>query len=170
MAEKIIIDGYNLIGTYHKDLKAQRTKLIQDLSAYGRRKGFLRDMTLVFDGIREGFNKTQTVIGGLTVIYSGRGESADDVIKEIIGHAGMKYIVVSSDRAIASFAWSKDCTPVRSEDFSRKLYPGGTAAEAVYMEDEDEDGYDERAAVKKKGNPHILSKKEKMIKQALDKL
>ncbi|MEO5361539.1 MAG: NYN domain-containing protein [Nitrospirota bacterium] len=167
MAEKIIIDGYNIIGTYHKDLRAQRTKLIEDLSAYGRRKGFLHNMTVVFDGLRDGANKTQTVIAGVTVIYSGRGESADDVIKEIIGRAGMKYIVITSDRAIASFAWSKDCTPVRSEDFSRKLYKRDIVPDSIdemYMED------DERTSGKKKGNPFVLSKKEKMIKQALDKL
>ncbi|MCG6552605.1 MAG: NYN domain-containing protein [Candidatus Magnetominusculus sp. LBB02] len=166
MAEKIIIDGYNLIGTHHKDIKAQRERLIQELSAYGRRKGFLSDMTLVFDGLREGLNTTTTSIAGLQVIYSARGQSADDVIKNIIARAGISYIVITSDRDIASFAWSKNCTPVRSEAFSRKLYVGDFVGETDFIEEEDDD----KDTAKRKGNPRILSKKDKMIKQALDKL
>ncbi|MBF0457795.1 MAG: NYN domain-containing protein [Nitrospirae bacterium] len=166
MAVKIIIDGYNLIGTHHSDLKAQRTKLINDLSLYGRRKG--HDMTVVFDGIRDGFNRTRTVIGSVIVIYSGRGESADDVIKEIIGRAGLAFIVVSTDRAIASFAWSKNCTPVRSEDFYRKLYPAHEVMEEVPVEYDEDD--DETTSASRKGSSWVLSKKDKMVKQALDKL
>ncbi|MBF0516620.1 MAG: NYN domain-containing protein [Nitrospirae bacterium] len=167
MPEKIIVDGYNLIGTYHRDLKAQRTKLIHDLSSYKRRKGV--EMTVVFDGIRDGFNKTRQVTAGITVIYSGRGESADDVIKELISHAAVKYIVVTSDRAIASFAWVKNCVPVSSEAFSRKLYSETDTAEAMYPGDDDDD-FDKTTTANKKGNPRILSKKDRMLRQALDKL
>ncbi|MBF0320617.1 MAG: NYN domain-containing protein [Nitrospirae bacterium] len=166
MAAKIIIDGYNLIGTAHNDLKAERARLIRDLSNYGRRKGL--DVTVVFDGIKDGYNRTRTVTMGLTVIYSGRGESADDVIKEITGAAGVNYIVVSSDRDIVSFAWSKNCTPVRSEDFLQRLYPGNSATMIMYAKDAGNE--DDLPTLKKKGNPRVLSKKERSIRQAMDKL
>ena len=79
----VIIDGYNLIGTSHRNLEKQRETLIDALIEYKKRKG--HDITVVFDGWKTGeSHESRYVTGGVRVIYSRVGEKADSVIKRII--------------------------------------------------------------------------------------
>ena len=158
----IIIDGYNLIGISHKDLKRQRDLLIDALIEYGKRKS--HDLTVVFDGWRTGQGQeNRTVISGVKVIYSRIGDKADAVIKRMISAERREWIVVTSDREIADHAWSTGSIPVSSDDFLNALstkYLSG-------IEEEDEEEYIEP---RRKGSPRQLSKKEKAVKRALSKL
>jgi predicted RNA-binding protein with PIN domain len=101
----IIVDGYNLIGIDHGDLAAERENLIRLLSGYKKVKD--HDITLVFDGWKSGDRREVSVkTAGIRIIYSRLGETADAVIKRMIQTDKKEWIVVSSDRDIASYAWS----------------------------------------------------------------
>jgi predicted RNA-binding protein with PIN domain len=113
---KLLIDGYNLIGIFHRDLKKARQELIENLIIYRKKKG--HDITLVFDGYKEGLGKeTMEYQGGIRIIYSGAGEKADDVIKRIIRTEKVFWIVITSDRDIEKSAWRENCVPVSSSVF-----------------------------------------------------
>ncbi len=166
----IIIDGYNLIGAYHKDIGRQRDMLIGALIEYRRRKG--HDMTVVFDGWKTGEGQeSQAVTGGVRVIYSRIGENADSVIKRIVTSVRREWIVVSSDRDIADHAWASGSIPVRAEDFLRALEKTGRAPEAASDEEicnGAESDYETPA--RRGGNPRRLSRKGKAVARALGKL
>lgn len=113
---KILIDGYNVIGIFHKDLKKARDEFIEALIEYKNRKA--HDITVVFDGYKEGLGKeTVQYRAGIRIIYTGAGQKADDVIKKIIKNEKAFWIVISSDRDIERFTWSQNCVPVNSDIF-----------------------------------------------------
>lgn len=158
----IIIDGYNLVGISHNDLKRQRDLLIDALIGYGKRKS--HDLTVVFDGWRTGQGQeTRYMTGGVRVIYSRLGDKADAVIKRTISSEKREWIVATSDREIADHAWSTGSIPVSSDDFLNAL----SAKDLSGIEEEDEEEY---VQPRRKGSPHQLSKKEKAVKRALSKL
>jgi len=72
---------------------------------------------------------------------------------------------VTSDRDIASHAWSSGSVPITSEDFLRAIEEKQIKKEALYEEDEEENG-----VIRRKGNPKRPSKKEKATKRVLSKL
>ncbi len=166
----ILIDGYNLIGTSHKNLEKARNDLIQRLSKYSSLKG--HDITLVFDGWKNGQGvETKMRIGGVNIIYSRLGENADFVIKKILSKSTRAWIVVSSDREIADFADKNNQSPITANEFEGKLHS------ILYMTDGEETEeslkYDEDIDLRparQKGNPWKLSKKQKKKLQALQKL
>jgi predicted RNA-binding protein with PIN domain len=159
----IIIDGYNLIGIYHKDLKKQREQLIDSLIKYRKRKG--HEVTVVFDGWKTGGGQeNQAVIGGIRVIYSRIGDTADSVIKRIISSERCEWIVVTSDRDIADYAWALGSIPLSSEKFLTVIERG---VSDVFEQEEYSEEYREPL---RKGNPRRLSRKEKAISRALNKL
>jgi hypothetical protein len=160
----IIIDGYNLIGIQHNDLGREREKLVRLLSEYKKIRG--HDITVVFDGWKDGRGKEATLVtGGVKVIYSGVGEKADSLIKRIIGGERKEWIVISSDREIESFAWSKDSVPVPSALFASVLENIGNSFSGAY-----EPLYEDEEPLRKKGSPRKLSKKEKILQRALRRL
>lgn len=144
-----MIDGYNLIGVLHRDLKKARQQLIEALINYRNQKG--HDITVVFDGYREGpGSETVEYRGGLRIIYSGANEKADDVIKRILKTEKYSWIVITSDRDIEKTAWKENCVTVSSDVFFDILN-----GEEYYFE-------------QLKGNN--LSKKQKAILRAISKL
>jgi predicted RNA-binding protein with PIN domain len=158
----IIVDGYNVIGVLHADMEAERRRFIESLMQYRKRKG--HEITVVFDGWREGRGSEQSsVTGGVRVMYSALGEKADAVIKRMITGTGRQWIVISSDRDIQAHAWARGAVPVGAEDFLRSMEIAGGQGE----QKADEDEYDRP---QRKGNPRQPSKKEKALKKALEKL
>ncbi|MEE9523985.1 MAG: NYN domain-containing protein [Thermodesulfovibrionales bacterium] len=169
MKINIIIDGYNVIGVSHGDMKKQRDGLIELLISY--HKSSMHEITLVFDGWKDGKgNETRTVTGGVTIIYSGLGERADDVIKRIISNRKKKWAVVSSDRDIKSSAWKNDCVPIDSELFYDRLMRSIDGAGEQDVPDEDRWEEDEYEENRTKRSPGKLSKKEKDIRRVIEKL
>ncbi|ACI20260.1 MULTISPECIES: YacP-like NYN domain-containing protein [Thermodesulfovibrio] len=146
---KLLIDGYNLIGILHRDLKKARQQLIQTLINYHNKKG--HDITVVFDGYKEGYGReTIEYQGGIRIIYSGANEKADDVIKRLLKTEKYSWIVITSDRDIEKTGWKENCVVVNSEIFSDILN-----GEEYYLE-------------QSKGV--TLSKKQKAILRAISKL
>lgn len=166
----IIIDGYNLIGTAHQNIEEERDQLIEALSEYSKIKG--HDVTVVFDGWKNGPGPETTMkVRGIRVIYSRLSEKADRVIMRIISEEQKAWVVISSDREIVDFTYSKEMVPVTSDEFERRLI---SAIESASHEGEeipdDEDKYDDLPPTLLKGAQRKLSKKQKMKSRALKKL
>lgn len=145
-----------------------REKLILRLSEYRKLKG--HDITVVFDGWKSGGSREEALkTGGIAVIYSRLGENADYVIKRIIGRQKREWIVVSSDRDIAAFAWASGCIAVPSERFMSAIDRTSSNLEGEFelLDKDDYEGRDERRG---KGNSRMLSKKEKALARVLRKL
>lgn len=168
----LLIDGYNLIGTAHRDIERARNELINNLSKYSQIKE--HDIAVVFDGWKDGqVLETRIMVSGIMVIYSRLTEKADSVIKRILSEDKKPWIVVSSDREIADFAISRDFVPITSEEFENKLCSmrntgGERMNEEFYKYDYDEDNTQMLAF--RKGNPRKLSKRQRKKLQALKKL
>ncbi len=163
----IIIDGYNLIGVSHRNLGAERERLIRDLSEYRREKG--HDITVVFDGWKSGgrFPESQ-VTGGVRIIYTRLGDTADSVIKTMVGNKKEEWIVVTSDRDISSFAWARGSVPVSAGRFERLLERAlrAPSGEGEAPDEPDEDG----GSAERKGRQRTPSRKEKALMRVLKKL
>jgi len=137
--------------------------LIDSLIEYRKRTG--HEISVVFDGWRSGQSQeNRTVLGGVKIIYSRLAEKADDVIKTIISSKKKEYIVVTSDREIADYAWASGSVPVPSDEFLHSLGKGHNPSEKEEAED------DEYAGHPRKGNPRKLSKKKKALRKAINKL
>lgn len=81
----LVVDGYNVLGKgtailHGKPLDSARDQLIRDLHDYAGYSGQL--VTLVFDAWQsDRLQRTEERIGALTVIYTKRGETADQYIE-----------------------------------------------------------------------------------------
>jgi predicted RNA-binding protein with PIN domain len=138
--------------------------LIESLIEYKKKKS--HDITVVFDGWKTGGAKeNHSVIGGIRVIYSRLGEKADAVIRRIISSEKRGWVVVTSDRDIASYAWTSGSVPISSEDFTDAIEKMNTEKSIVFEVDDEE-----YIQTSRKGSPRKLSKKEKAIKRVLSKL
>lgn len=124
----IIIDGYNLIRQsdslrYHEkqSLEAGRRALTHKLSEYKRKKG--HKITIVFDGWETGSaQEERDRQGSINIIYSRRGEKADDVIKRIADSSSEETVIISSDREIASYVTRHGKTALSSYEFEMLMY------------------------------------------------
>ncbi|MCL0033520.1 NYN domain-containing protein [Thermodesulfovibrionales bacterium] len=168
----IIIDGYNVIGVFHRDIKKAREDFIDMLVQYRSLK--THNITVVFDGHKNGDGVEHvTVRGGVKIIYSRLRERADDVIKGIISNERRKWIVISSDREIINHAWSMDSIPINSDRFLKVI--SNYVDEKYYSrvpilneETNEEDEFEDPRL--RKGNPRRLSRKQKSVIRALSKL
>ncbi len=101
----VLIDAYNLIKmalgkSQIKD--TERTRFIADLGRYAKRKKLA--IVAVFDGGSSTWASRESA-QGITVIYAGIKQSADDYIKEYLsGNKGKDLLLISSDRELASYA------------------------------------------------------------------
>src|SRR2546426_4621919 len=110
MALHLIVDGYNLLAktgrigagtSLHSEMA--RESFLRDLAAYRQRKSHA--ITVVFDGWQQGWGMEQREHRlGLEIIFSRRGEKADQVIQRLAAEFGSSCAVVSSDREIIDFA------------------------------------------------------------------
>ena len=151
---------------YHKDLETERNKLIDLLIEYRKRKG--HHIVVVFDGWKAGgATENSSVRGGVRIIYSRLGEKADSVIKRVVSTERREWIVVSSDREIASHAWSLGSVPLTSEEFIPVLRSHGRDDREEDLAEEEDD---EEEGIPRTGNPNKLSKRERAVRRALGKL
>jgi predicted RNA-binding protein with PIN domain len=123
----IIVDGYNVIRQWPElamldraDLQSGREALLAELRDYRRAKG--HRITVVFDGREQGgFSETAGQVGGISVRYSRRGETADAVIARLTAEGGEGAVVVSSDREVLEAAGRQRATAVSAEEFIERL-------------------------------------------------
>ncbi len=170
MAIRIIIDGYNLIGSekgLRGDLEGKRNQLIQQLQQYQEGKDY--PITVVFDGWRSGWiHEVEERVGGITVIFSQQGEKADSVIQRLAREMGSGCVVVTSDREVRSAAEASGAVAIYSGEFSTKLR--NLDRETYVEEDEGFKGLRGLRDQGKRGNPRRLSKKDRKRRERLKKL
>ena len=104
----LVVDGYNMIFAWQElrplaehDLDAARRRLQDLLSSYAGYKK--HTVVLVFDGYKnKGSAGEKTVTGGLRVVYTAEGETADAYIQALAAEVGRSYTlrVASSDSMI----------------------------------------------------------------------
>jgi len=168
MALHLIVDGYNLLvqtgrigpGTNLNSEKA-REAFLRDLAAYRQRKPHA--ITVVFDGWQQGWGTEQQEHRlGLEVIFSRRGEKADQVIQRLAAEFGSACAVVSSDREIIEFARAQGAFVMKAQEFVRKLREGPDS-NGVSAHKELDTGEDIRPkrGPDKKGNPRKLPKSQR---------
>jgi predicted RNA-binding protein with PIN domain len=171
----IIIDGYNLIRQsdvlrrYERtSLEAGRMALVHRIAAYQKLRP--HRLTVVFDG-REGDSPTEQrdLMEGVLVVYSRRGERADDVIKRMAEKSGEEIVVVTSDHGIADFVARRGGTAIPSPEFEARIAglpqgPPEGAPEAELTDNDDREGR------KKKGPARRLSKRQKAARAKMRKL
>lgn len=195
----IIIDGYNLIRQsdtlrrYEKyGLERGRKALIRFLSAYRKQRG--HKITVVFDGWEGGpALEERDRTEGIDIIYSHRGEKADDVIKRMVQKAPEEILVVTSDRNIADFVnRRREKTAIASREFEEKITEiislsrpftkegaegfsgiseeGGSEFQTDEGYEKDRDDEIPHEDVKKKGPSRRLSRKQKTAMARIQKL
>src|SRR5262245_43564487 len=164
----LIIDGYNLLGALGRattwegpSLENGREWLLHDLAAYRHRKGHL--LIVVFDGWQLGqLVETREHRAGVQVIYSRRGEKADQVIQRLAREYGTDCAVVSSDHEIMNAAKAHGAFVMGAAEFGGKLRalmaPGGGMP---YKELDVGDDEPSRRGPDKKGNPRKLPKSQR---------
>jgi predicted RNA-binding protein with PIN domain len=103
------------------------------------------------------------------VIYTRLGDTADSVIKTIVGKRKSEWIVVTSDRDIASFAWASGSVPVPSGQFQLLLEKAVRGSSAV-SDSSDEGDAPGEFTERGKGRSRTPSKKEKAVNRVLKKL
>ncbi len=160
MPTHLIIDGYNVLGrlgTFSSHIESARESLLRDLAAYRHRKN--HPITVVFDGWQQGQpTEGREPRAGLEVIYSKRGERADQVIQRLAREYGADCAVVSSDQEVARSARVSGAMVIGAQEFAVKLRAapqgGGLAHKELDMQEETTPPRDS----KKKGNPRKLPK------------
>lgn len=165
MAIRLIVDGYNLIGSdmgLRGNLERKREDLVQTLRNYQESKGY--PVTLVFDGWRSGgVYEVEERIRGITVVYSRQGEKADAVIIRLARRLGTGCVVVSSDREVRRAVERAGAVAIYAGEFNKILKNLGSDF------DDGETESDSSMSVKK-GNPRKLSKNERKRRDRLRKL
>lgn len=169
MTMHLIIDGYNVIRQSQelqlldaRELEAGRLALLDRLAAYRERSR--HKITVVFDGwlggdLKESRDRHQ----GLLIIYSRRGEKADEVIKRLLATERQRAVVVTSDREIQTCAQGLGAAWITAPQFEMQhmlAQEGEAAAEPEEAE----------ARRLKKGPARRLPKSQRRRQQRLKKL
>ena len=162
----ILVDGYNLIRQWPElamldraDLQSGREALLQELRGYQRAKR--HRVTVIFDGReRGGISGGTEKAGGIEVRYSRQGETADEVIAQLVAKAGAGAVVVSSDREIQAAARRHGAAPLPAEEFIERIESSRIAA----LKGGDED---DRPPKSGKGTAHRLPKRERREERRL---
>ncbi len=90
---------------------------------------------------------------GVEVIYSKRGEKADQVIQRLVREYGSNCAVVSSDHEIVNVARSHRAVVMGAREFAGKLSRSSSAGTVPYKELDMGDDVRPDRRPEKKGNP-----------------
>ena len=171
----ILIDGYNLIRQSdtlrryeRRSLEEGRRALIAKLVEYEKKK--THKITVVFDGGESRWaDEGRDREGEINIIYSRRGERADDVIKRIAAHTMEDTIVVSSDREISSYITRLGKTPLSSLEFETIMNNVTSSSLGNNFREDKKNDIDERRS-KKKGPARRLPRVERLTQTKIKKL
>jgi len=106
-------------------------------------------------------------VQGVDIIYSGRGEKADEVIKRISDRLRDRVVVVTSDKAIETHALKRGSAVIPSADFEMRVRMVCQEDEYGFIDDEEDESL---TGGNKKGPARRLSKDERKKQQKLKKL
>ncbi len=174
MATHLLVDGYNLLGSAGMAvssgagrLEAAREALLHRLAGYRHRKGHA--ITLVFDGWQGGLKAEHHEFqSGIEVVYSKRGERADQVIQRLARVYGRDCAVVSSDHEVVNAARAAGAFVMGALEFRGKLQErAGSASNIAFQELDAGDAGLVKRSKNKGGNPRKLPKSQRKRKQQL---
>jgi predicted RNA-binding protein with PIN domain len=118
----LIVDGYNVTkrGFGDLSLEQQRGRLIAALAAIAAQSG--AETTVVFDGA-EKLNAVPGMPRGLRVLFSRKGETADELIRALVRAEppGRAVVVVSSDREVADGVRRHGAYPLSADTLLRRI-------------------------------------------------
>jgi predicted RNA-binding protein with PIN domain len=118
----IMVDGYNVTKTGYGDLslEQQRGRLISAMGGIAAQTG--AEVTVVFDGA-EKLVAAPATPRGVRVLFSRKGETADDLIRRLVRAepAGRPVVVISTDREVAEGVRRHGAYPLTSDTLLRRL-------------------------------------------------
>ncbi|MFW0883618.1 NYN domain-containing protein [Candidatus Acidulodesulfobacterium sp. H_13] len=176
----IIIDGYNFIfNSYFKlrfksdELQKLRELTINFLSKYYNVKR--NKVIVVFDGYNtdepyeSAYNRQN-----IEIIYSKKDEKADDVIVRLAKSIGNS-IVVTNDNEIRRHVSGVNCSCMSIGEFEKIIEniinsDNNGSLSQNYEDEEDETARRHGMSSEKKGNPHKLSKKDRLKMKKIRKI
>jgi uncharacterized protein len=163
----IIVDGYNVIRADQRLLSFERVSLeharevlVRTLASSPRLAN--DEVTVVFDGA-QGFrgHVHGHRMGRIELIYSARGQTADDVIIKRARSLAPKsrVVVVTNDVEVREHCRAEGCEVSGSENLLGQL-PGRVAPRRSFQNSENGDLYArETHSTEKRGNPRRASRK-----------
>ena len=119
-----LVDGNNVMAQrvgWHRDKTGARRRLLDEAATLAQEKQ--ASITVVFDGAPEQFFGDGASYKGVRVFYAERGSNADERIKQLVEASRERrtLVVVTSDRALASYVRRCGAQVMRSGDFRRRL-------------------------------------------------
>ncbi|TDC41485.1 NYN domain-containing protein [Micromonospora sp. KC213] len=118
----LVVDGYNVTkrGFGEMSLEQQRKRLISGLGGIAAQTG--DEVTVVFDGA-ERMHGLPPTPRGVRVLFSRKGETADELIRRLVRAepAGRPVVVVSSDREVADGVRRHGAYPLGADSLLRRL-------------------------------------------------
>lgn len=132
MPKHVLVDGFNVIRRdpdlahiEKMDFYRAQQSLIDHLADY--RRGTQHQVTVVYDGGGGNSSFRQTSQQkGITIIYSSRGETADEVIEQLVAANQPRrsaYIVVTADRALGEACRRYRVNVLPPEELMRRSKP-----------------------------------------------
>jgi uncharacterized protein len=169
MPMHLIIDGYNILGKRGQvgpNSEPAREHFVQALMLYRQRKGHA--ITVVFDGWKQGLGaEHREHRAGIDVVYSKRGEQADQVIGRLAADFGRACAVVSSDHEIQRVATAHGAFVIGASEFEARLRERATSKQPPGHRGKDEEDILLKRNAEKKGNGRKLPKKLRRRNQQL---
>jgi len=118
----LVVDGYNVTkkGYGELSLEQQRSRLVNGLGGVAAQTG--AEVTVVFDGA-ERVHGLPPAPRGVRVLFSRKGETADELIRRLVRAepAGRPVVVVSSDREVADGVRRHGAYPLGAGALLRRL-------------------------------------------------
>ncbi len=118
----LIVDGYNVTkrGFGDVSLEQQRGRLVAGLGGLTAQSG--AEVTAVFDGA-EKMIALPSPPRGVRVLFSRKGETADELIRQLVRAepAGRPVVVISSDREVADGVRRHGAYPLSADTLLRRL-------------------------------------------------
>ncbi|WP_030488898.1 NYN domain-containing protein [Micromonospora chokoriensis] len=118
----LVVDGYNVTkrGFGEMSLEQQRKRLITGLGGIAAQTG--DEVTVVFDGA-ERMHGLPPAPRGVRVLFSRKGETADELIRRLVRAepSGRPVVVVSSDREVADGVRRHGAYPLGADSLLRRL-------------------------------------------------
>ena len=113
----LIVDGYNVTKNGYSELTLleQRTRLVTSLKALAAMRDI--EVTIAFDGQVATSSELGTLPRHFRVRFSAKGQTADDLIRELLAlePPGRTVIVASSDKEVAASARSRRAWSVSAQ-------------------------------------------------------
>ncbi|GIJ77853.1 Predicted RNA-binding protein containing a PIN domain [Micromonospora phaseoli] len=118
----LVVDGYNVTkrGFGEMSLEQQRKRLITGLGGLAAQTG--DEVTVVFDGA-ERMHGLPPTPRGVRVLFSRKGETADELIRRLVRAEppGRPVVVISSDREVADGVRRHGAYPLGADSLLRRL-------------------------------------------------